>query len=52
VDHLNDDRYFSRAEFREIYGRNLPGASFTRLRYFMGVVWQSPTGASEQDGSA
>jgi ubiquinone/menaquinone biosynthesis C-methylase UbiE len=42
LEHLKSDRYYSAAEFRELYGRHLPGASFTPMRYFMGVVWQSP----------
>jgi len=42
LDHLKNDRHFSTDEFRKFYGKLLPGASFTSLKYFMGVVWQSP----------
>jgi SAM-dependent methyltransferase len=43
LDHLKTDRHLSRAQFREFYGQLLPGASFTSLKYFMGVVWQVPS---------
>jgi ubiquinone/menaquinone biosynthesis C-methylase UbiE len=49
LEHLKSDLYLSEAEFRELYGRNLPGASFTRLRYFMGVVWQSTSNVAGKD---
>ncbi|HXI84111.1 MAG TPA: methyltransferase domain-containing protein [Verrucomicrobiae bacterium] len=40
--HMATDRFLSADEFRNTYGQLLPGASFTRLKYFMGVVWQVP----------
>ena len=42
--HVTTDRYLSVEGFREVYGDLLPGAEFTRLPYFMGVVWQAPGG--------
>lgn len=42
MDHLRSDRYFSPARFREIYDHELPGASFTPMKHFIGVVWQAP----------
>ncbi len=36
------DLNLSAAEFRKLYGRHLPGASFSRTWHFMGVVWQAP----------
>jgi ubiquinone/menaquinone biosynthesis C-methylase UbiE len=43
LDHHKAEHLLSAAEFRELYGRHLPGASFTRTWHFMGVVWQSPS---------
>jgi ubiquinone/menaquinone biosynthesis C-methylase UbiE len=43
LEHHRAERHLSAAEFRELYGRHLPGASFTRMWHFMGVVWQSPS---------
>ncbi len=40
--HVTTDRFLSADGFRKVYGQLLPGASFTRLKYFMGVVWQAP----------
>jgi SAM-dependent methyltransferase len=40
LDHLTSDRYLSEEGFRGVYGSALPGARFTRLEHFMGVVWQ------------
>jgi ubiquinone/menaquinone biosynthesis C-methylase UbiE len=42
------DLHPSAAEFRELYGRHLPGAAFTRMWHFMGVVWQSPSSVAEE----
>ena len=42
IAYVTTDRYLSADGFREVYGQLLPGASFTRLKYFMGVVWQAP----------
>ena len=42
LDHVVSDRYFSPAEFKHVYGTALPQATFTRLRDFMGVVWDAP----------
>ena len=42
--HVMADQKLSADDFREVYGQLLPGASFTRLKYFMGVVWQAPGG--------
>jgi SAM-dependent methyltransferase len=42
LDHVKGDTILSRARFREVYGRCLPGASFVPLNHFMGVVWQAP----------
>ena len=42
IAHLQSDRYFSPTQFREIYSASLPGAQFTRMRTFMGVVWTAP----------
>jgi len=42
LNHMKTDQYFSPAEFQKLYGQLLPGASFSRQKYFMGVVWQSP----------
>ena len=39
IAHRQSDRYLSRAEFRDVYGRALPGAQLTKLRSFMGVLW-------------
>ncbi len=44
MDHIRSDRYLSPAQFLEVYGRELPGASFTPLKYFIGVVWQKSGG--------
>ena len=44
IAHVTTDGYLSADGFREVYGQLLPGASFTRLKYFMGVVWQAPDG--------
>jgi ubiquinone/menaquinone biosynthesis C-methylase UbiE len=43
LDHHQAERLLSPAEFRQLYGRHLPGASFTRTWHFCGVVWQSPS---------
>ena len=37
--HLRSDRYFSPARFRQIYAASLPGAQFTWVKPFLGVVW-------------
>lgn len=42
LDHLTTDCFLTEAGFREVYGQVLPGASFTRFKYFVGVVWQAP----------
>jgi ubiquinone/menaquinone biosynthesis C-methylase UbiE len=42
--HVTTDQELSVDSFREVYGQVLPGASFTRMEYFMGVVWQAPGG--------
>ena len=42
IAHLQSDRYFSPTRFREIYSASLPGAQFTRLKIFVGVVWAAP----------
>jgi ubiquinone/menaquinone biosynthesis C-methylase UbiE len=42
LDHLRTDTHLPPARFRKVYAESLPGASFTPLRYFLGVVWQSP----------
>jgi ubiquinone/menaquinone biosynthesis C-methylase UbiE len=44
VAHLQSDRYFPPAEFREVYGSSLPGAQITRVKSFMGVFWTAPNG--------
>ncbi len=49
LDHHKAERQLSAAEFRELYGRHLPGASFTRMWHFMGVVWQSPSSVAGED---
>jgi ubiquinone/menaquinone biosynthesis C-methylase UbiE len=41
MDHLRSDHYFSAAQFHGVYSRELPGASFTPLKRFVGVVWQA-----------
>ena len=43
LEHRKAERLLSAVEFRELYGKHLPGASFTRMWHFMGVVWQSPS---------
>ena len=48
MDHIRSDRYLSPVQFREVYGRDPPGASFTPLKYFIGVVWQKPGGDTGQ----
>lgn len=42
IAHLKSDRYLTPDQFRAVYGRLLPGARFTRLGSFMGVVWTAP----------
>lgn len=42
LDHVLSDPILSRARFREVYAAALPGAMFVPLKYFMGVVWESP----------
>src|SRR3989442_626773 len=42
IAHVRSDRYLTASQFREIYGRLLPGAQFTRLTHYMGVVWTVP----------
>lgn len=42
LEHLASDTYLSEEGFRDVYGRALPGAKFTRLDNFMGVVWEAP----------
>ena len=49
VEHVRRDFLLSEQEFREIYGQALPSASFARMKYFMGVVWDSPTGGAGKD---
>jgi len=53
IAHLQSDRYFSPPQFREIYSASLPGAQFTRLKTFMGVVWVAPakSGPKGRQGS-
>ena len=53
IAHLQSDRYFSPTQFREIYSASLPGAQFTRLKTFMGVVWVAPakSGPKGRQGS-
>jgi ubiquinone/menaquinone biosynthesis C-methylase UbiE len=41
LEHLASDTYLSEEGFRDVYGRALPGAKFTRLDNFMGVVWEA-----------
>jgi ubiquinone/menaquinone biosynthesis C-methylase UbiE len=47
LEHRQAERHLSAGEFRELYGRHLPGASFTRTWHFMGVVWQSPSSVAQ-----
>ena len=42
IAHLKSDRYLTPDQFRDLYGRLLPGAQFTRMGSFMGVVWIAP----------
>jgi len=42
IAHTKTDQFLSTDGFREMYGPLLPGASFTRLKHFMGVVWEVP----------
>jgi ubiquinone/menaquinone biosynthesis C-methylase UbiE len=42
IAHVRSDRYLTASQFREVYGRLLPGAQFTRLTHCMGVVWTTP----------
>ncbi len=42
LDHVATDRYLSSAAFERVYGAALPGAVFSRLPWFMGVVWDAP----------
>ena len=44
IAHLKSDKYFSPAQFKEAYAASLPGAQFTRMKNFMGVVWTAPAG--------
>jgi ubiquinone/menaquinone biosynthesis C-methylase UbiE len=46
IAHRQSDRYFSPAEFRRVYAESLPGAQFTRMKSFMGVIWTAQ--ASEE----
>jgi ubiquinone/menaquinone biosynthesis C-methylase UbiE len=41
--HIRSDRYFTPKQFREIYAASLPGAQFTWVKPFLGVVWTAPT---------
>ncbi|MFJ4912899.1 class I SAM-dependent methyltransferase [Streptomyces sp. NPDC088726] len=43
LDHLLSDRYLSRAQFREIYGRVFPGARFDDLGFALAMSWTAPT---------
>ena len=45
--HHKAERHLSAGEFRELHGRHLPGAAFTRTWHFMGVVWQSPSSVAQ-----
>ena len=49
--HHQADRYLSAGEFRALYGRHLPGATFTRTWHFMGVIWQSPSSVDQIPGT-
>ena len=42
ITHLKSDKYFSPAQFKEVYAASLPEAQFTRMKTFMGVVWTAP----------
>ena len=42
IAHRQSDRYFSPTEFKRVYAEALPGAEFTRMKSFMGVVWTAP----------
>jgi ubiquinone/menaquinone biosynthesis C-methylase UbiE len=44
---VTTDRYLSAEGFRKVYGELLPGAEFTRLPCFMGVVWRAPDGGTK-----
>ena len=39
IAHLKSDRCLTEDQFRELYGRLLPGAQFTRRKTFMALVW-------------
>ena len=41
IAHQQSDRYFSPAQFRELYAASLPGAQFTRVKGLMGVLWNA-----------
>ncbi len=47
LEHHKAEHNLSAAEFRKLYGRHLPGAAFTRMWHFMGVVWQSPSSVAQ-----
>ena len=42
IAHLKSDRYLTREQFREVYASLLPGAQFTCMKTFIGVVWTAP----------
>ena len=48
IAHLQSDRYFSPNQFKEVYAASLPGAQFTRMKNFMGVVWTAPAEVVEK----
>ena len=49
LDHVMSDHILSSARFREIYAAALPGATFTPMKYFMGVMWQAPFSTEQND---
>jgi ubiquinone/menaquinone biosynthesis C-methylase UbiE len=44
IAHRQSDRCFSPTQFKEAYAASLPGAQFTTMKDFMGVVWVAPGG--------
>ncbi|HET7535717.1 MAG TPA: class I SAM-dependent methyltransferase [Candidatus Didemnitutus sp.] len=51
IAHLQSDNYFSPARFIEVYAASLPGAHFTEMSNFIGVVWTAPTDKEEPNHS-
>ncbi|NRA76457.1 MAG: class I SAM-dependent methyltransferase [Planctomycetes bacterium] len=42
LEHVAADRFLTNSEFRSVYGKVLPGATFSQWDYYVGVVWHAP----------